>query len=232
MTEIQNQTGTKKKLLIPVVVLMLLLVSFAGAAYAYSSTLSVNNNAADANSLQIDLATGQRSTSITPSTEPAITFTDNIGYVGDVKSNTIEYEVQEYKLTYNLKVIGDAVANELVIKSADVAANTCLGMTLYNTTTIGSLIKFQVSVKIGDAAESAKQDLTAGGATFPGLGHTTAAETNVQVFVYATAISASGDLATFSPVTTPVAASEYAAYYASLVDTAKFTLTIDAQPTA
>ena len=231
MTEIQNQTGTKKKLLIPVVVLMLLLVSFAGAAYAYSARVSVDNNELDANSLQIDLADGTRA-SITPSTKPVLTFTDNIGYAAAAKSNTVKYEVQAYKLTYNLNVTGDAKADELVIMSTDVAGAGCLGKTLIDTKTIGTYVKFQVSVKIGAGEESVKKDLNASGATFTGLGHTTT-DTAVQVFVYAVAVgNASGDLATFSPVTTPVAASEYAAYYASLVDNAKFTLTIDAQPTA
>jgi hypothetical protein len=102
---------------------------------------------------------------------------------------------------------------------------------IYDTTKLSTLIKFQVSVKIGDAAESAKQDLTAAGATFTGLGHTTA-DTAVQVFVYAIALSASGNLATFNPVSSPVVPAEYAAYYANIVDSAAFTLTIDAQPTA
>jgi hypothetical protein len=44
MTEVKTETGTKKKLLIPVIALLICALGLSGAAYAYNSTFTVNDN--------------------------------------------------------------------------------------------------------------------------------------------------------------------------------------------
>lgn len=163
MTEIKNQTGTKKKLLIPVVVLMLLAVGLTGAAYAYNSSVSVDHNSADANSLTIDLTDGIGS--ITAPGIKAATFTDNISYewnpdktpsAGYDKYNVVKGCGNDgLALTCSVTVSGDATANKLYVSSSDIAAyyTTAIG-----SSTIGAMYKIAVGTSNNVASATVLED--------------------------------------------------------------------------
>ena len=154
MTEIQNQTGTKKKLLIPVVVLMLLLVSFAGAAYAYSSTLTIDQNKLDANSISIDLTNGTMETN--PNTgnyivaSGVVVFEDHFSYTATpAKLDTVKVSVEDkIVLTVHATVGGDAACNTLKVSSSNITTylNTVVGNDGTNDVKISDLYSIKVGV--------------------------------------------------------------------------------------
>jgi hypothetical protein len=191
MTEIKNETGTKKKLLIPVVVLMLLAVGLTGAAYAYNSTLSVNNNTVDANTLTIDLTNGDAS--ISPAGIKAATFTDNISYewnadktpeAGYDKYNTVMGSGNEgLAFTYNVTVGGTATANKITVSSTNIEDYYA---TTIGTTTIGAMYKIAVGTTNNVASATVLEDNDAVlEITISKTAENTVAQT-VYVFVVAT----------------------------------------------
>ena len=226
MTEIKNQTGTKKKLLIPVVVLMLLGVALAGAAYAYSSTLTVDNNTVEAKSLTLDLSSGAAQATDVVSDFQIVTFTDNYSYAWNSsanppayeKSNTVKYQLIDTKIAvYKIKVTGDADANTFKVSSTDLAdLQPFVSVDPAKTATLGSLFNFKYTIGTNN--------------TYPGtvLGATTLGEeatvtltknTDYYVIVYADAVD---------NTETTLGSVSNAAAYASAVDGLSFTLKLEA----
>lgn len=144
MTEIKNETGTKKKLLIPVVVLMLLAVGLTGAAYAYNSSLTLPNQQVDAADLTLDLRT-PAAADIEIDADDLIVFTDNYSYtaVPSTKTNRVDAYANDGNIWFKLKVTGEGVANQLKVSSSNIG--TFLGTTLGNGVTIGDLFDVKIN---------------------------------------------------------------------------------------
>ena len=182
MTEIKNQTGTKKKLLIPVVVLMLLGVSLAGAAYAYSSTVTVQQNALDAQYLSIDL-TGGEIKEVNPNANyikesGVVTFEDHFVYA-PAKTNEVKATVAEkLVLTVKLTVSGDVACDTLKVSSSNI--DTYLAQTVGNKT-ISQLFSVTVS-KNSDGTGA--QALTTTPTAVPGALSKAANVGSVEVILY------------------------------------------------
>lgn len=228
MTEIKNETGTKKKLLIPVVVLMLLAVGLTGAAYAYSSTVTNSGNDFDANYLSIDLATGTPADDVVPVNDSgALVFTDNYTYNGAVHQDQVNLDVTTKKiLTYNLKVSSDTDWNVIKITSSDIA--TLLAKTVDTGAALSTFFKISVNVNTDDAATAKEVKATATtetGAYFSV--EKTATAQPVTAYIYIVEVS-DGSVRNASNV---AAENDHnAKYFSDLFDGAeyKFTLTFDA----
>ncbi len=98
---INEEKSSRKKILVPLVVLLLCGVALTGAAYAYTATLAVSGNNAEAGYLTIDLNSGTNSTTtdVSFTGDNVVTYTDNFTYSalgGSVtKKNIIEYEFDD-----------------------------------------------------------------------------------------------------------------------------------------
>lgn len=124
MMEMKEQTGSRKKLLVPVVVLMLCLVTLTGAAYAYSSTMVNTGNVIDANYISIDLKNkGTVSTDIAPGDESIIQFQDHFEYAnGSTKTNQVTYTLTDdvVIVTYKLYIDSDLTGSvDLIVSSSN-----------------------------------------------------------------------------------------------------------------
>jgi|GEM_PF-4971137 hypothetical protein len=238
MTEIKNETGTKKKLLIPVVVLMLLGVSLVGAAYAYSSSVSNSGNGIDARYLSIDLRTPDATDDIIKVTDAnAVVFSDHYAYAsGENKTDKVDASITTKKIvTYNLKVSSDTDWNTIKVTSNDIA--TLLGQTVESTITVGSLFKIYANVN-SDSLTGAKEIVAAGNGEAAWTVAKTSNAQDVTVYVYLVALSSGTPQTTLdTTVTTTVRAASAignpdhnAEYFKSLFSGAnyKFTLTFDA----
>jgi len=139
MMEMKEQTGSRKKLLVPVVVLMLCLVALTGAAYAYSSILTNEANGVSAKTLTLDLATGSVEDDVTTEGN-FVVFTDNFGYTSATKNNTIKYELQNNVVVavYAIKVTGDAGFNKFTLSSTT-ENKTLEGLKPFDTLASGTL---------------------------------------------------------------------------------------------
>ena len=160
MMEMKEQTGSRKKLLVPVVVLMLCLVTLTGAAYAYSSTMTYTSNSVDSDAISIDfkggsiVTTGDDANYIAAS--GAVVFEDHFNYTGvpasAVKTNTVKAEVKDMLvITYKLTVSGDALANKVKVSSSTI--DTYLGQKIGNDGTNDVHISDLFSVKVSDSAD-------------------------------------------------------------------------------
>ena len=239
MTEIKNQTGTKKKLLIPVIVLMLLGVGLTGAAYAYSSTVSNSGNGFDADYLSIDLRTPNSATDIVPvNNAGAIVFTDNYTYAsGADKQDQVDMTVTTKKvLTYNLKVSSDTDWNTIKVTSSDIA--TLLAKTVDTGDTLGSLFKIYANVNT-DSMTGALEIKAAGTGEAAFTVAKTSAAQDVTVYIYIVAVNAGTPVTTLGQsVTTSVRDASVignpdhnAQYFQNLFNSNagyKYTLTFDA----
>ena len=191
MTENQNATGSKKKLLVPLVALLMCAVAFTGAAYAYTTSVSVSNQSLDADYISIDLLTGTPGSDIHPVTG-AFTFTDNYSYSGSpvVKKDSVDCTVTTKKIcTYDLKILGDATANTLVIKSDNYAD---LKTQAIGSTTFGALCKILVNTT--DSTDGAKELDAAGTASFT-ISKTTSDLSPVYVYVWIQALNGGSAIA-------------------------------------
>ena len=75
MTETDNQTGSRKKLLVPVVALMICAVAFVGAAYAYTSSFNVTDNKITGETFVLEVNDGEGELLTEPISIKAIDFT-------------------------------------------------------------------------------------------------------------------------------------------------------------
>jgi hypothetical protein len=229
MMEMKEQTGSRKKLLVPVVVLMLCLVTLTGAAYAYSSSMTYTTNTVDAKSLTVDLSTGSVEDDVTSGLR-IITFTDNFGYtyVDEVqtKTNTIKYELESPVniATYKVKITGDAAFTAFKV-SSDVKTKIA-----YDTTTIGTLFDVTYTVhKIVDEAVVPVIAATEIGTSVANTDwlQTMVAGDNVEYIVTVIATASgetTGNAKTVSnPATTPTAAT-----YAAALKAVTFSVSVEA----
>ena len=134
MTEIKNETGTKKKLLIPVVVLMLLGVGLVGAAYAYNSTVTVNGNGITGESFVLEMNNKDGALISAPISIKGIEFTTDTTISTtngvDVVAHTLEGN--EYKGT-------------LIIRDSDATAGSkALTVTATSTLNDGTIAANEV----------------------------------------------------------------------------------------
>lgn len=149
MMEMKEQTGSRKKYLVPVVVLMLCLVALTGAAYAYASELTVQNNEVGAQTLTLDLATPNISTDVATGGNFVI-FTDNFTYA-PAKTDAIKYELQDdvTVASYKIKVTGDAPFDRFTLSSTGLETikpfNSLAEGTL-KTKTLGDLYNFTYTI--------------------------------------------------------------------------------------
>ena len=153
----ETEKSSRKKLLVPLVVLLLCAVSLTGAAYAYNSTLNVNNNSADAGYLSIDLAGGTEqnvAAGVTLTGNNVITYTDNYDYskvnTNWVKKNTVNYAITEADVaTYDI-AISRETGNTAPVK----LTVTLDGLSAADKVYIGGVGKavtdvFKITLKIG-----------------------------------------------------------------------------------
>lgn len=155
----RQESSTKKKLLVPIVVLILLAVGFTGAAYAYNSTLTVNNNAMDADYLSIDLETGSASTDVDVRGAKFITFTDNFTYAPD-KTNQVKYTLNTPVTVAEVSVIvkGDINFNRLNVTS-DIGSKKLCTVGGANKT-VGDLFTLEYIVKATNSSGATVVDTT------------------------------------------------------------------------
>ena len=235
MTEIKNQTGTKKKLLIPVVVLMLLGVSLAGAAYAYSSTVTVNDNKLDSQSISIDLTGGSVVTTGVNANYIAesgvVTFEDHFAYTATpAKTNVVKVSAKDMLvLTVKVSISGDAACNKIKVSSSDI--DTYLGQVIGNNGTSNVTIGDVFSLKVNntDAIGTAKT-LTDDGADAEftvSRAADTADPTNVTLYIYVDAVSGDSQAVT-GTLTYGQAGWKVASEFATTFLTYNFDLTVEA----
>jgi len=195
MTEIKNQTGTKKKLLIPVVVLMLLGVGLAGAAYAYNSTVTVNGNGLTSESFVLEVK-NEGGTAL---------LTDPISIKGiDFTTATVIGTPDGVDVVANTLTASNTYKGMLVINDSD-AANGETPLTVTAKAKIGS----------AEAAVSATGEITAAeignGATGGPIHYTVAVAlyTNIactQQYAYTDTVTFANHAATLYYVVTVTAA--------------------------
>lgn len=191
MTEIKNETGTKKKLLIPVVVLMLLAVGLTGAAYAYSSSVSNTGNVVDADYLSIDLRTGTASDVEKVQNPGALVFTDNYTYTNLAsKQDQVNADVTTAKLfQYKLKVSSDTNYNKLKVTSEDVSVLLAKQLNATNPTiTVGQLFKIYVNTAGNMSGAKELQGAENTNAIFTITKDTETETTNFDVYVFLVAL--------------------------------------------
>ena len=113
-----EEKESRKKLLVPLVVLLLCAVAFTGAAYAYSSTVTVDDNNLTAKTLSVDLKNGEPAEDIVTA-EGLVTFTDQYKYpASGYKTNAVKCDVDtKLAFTVKLKITGDASASKLYVYS-------------------------------------------------------------------------------------------------------------------
>jgi len=231
MTEIKNQTGTKKKLLIPVVVLMLLGVGLTGAAYAYSTTVTVGNNSVEADALSINLATP--SSADVTTNQKIVTFTDNFAWSKNgnnwVETNDIMYDLKSPVVigTYKIKVTGDATWTKFNVTSTNL-----LTTELFSGKTVGNLFNITYTVRNADNT----QDVVAASA----LGTAVAKGDMAIGFTYTIVLTATAVNSQTYPAHGLVehvadatdANANDAAHYADLFDSIAFQLVFEANDAA
>ena len=121
MMEMKEQTGSRKKLLVPVVVLMLCLVTLTGAAYAYSSTMTNTGNAIDGDYVSIDLQGTAQDIVTTPT--GLVGFADKIWYDNgaskqlQVNCYTVTNVLKQYKLKIDTDIAAPNTPNSVKVKS-------------------------------------------------------------------------------------------------------------------
>ena len=192
-----EETGSRKKYLAPLVVIMLCLVALTGAAYAYSSTLTVNNNSVEAKTLTLDLYGGSVSNTNVFTDEQIITFTDNYDYakVNDAwtKTNDIKYQLKSpvTLVKYKLQVTGDTTFNTFTVSSADLATlQPFSAVKSQNTTAMSTLFTFTYNVGTTENGTDLVNGATLGqaGDAFEAI-TATAGGVTIWVSVIATAVS-------------------------------------------
>ncbi len=217
----------KKKLVVPLVAIMMCAVALAGVAYAYTASLSIPDQKADAADLTIDLATGAPATDIVEA-KGVITFTDNYVYTGlnpATKTDRVDAYAKADKTTYALKVTGEATAAKIVIKSADIA--TWLNTTIGNNVKISDLV--QVKVNIADDVNSAVA-LSSAGAAFT---ITKVANTDLPVTVYLFFVPVDANAHTVQPATATTAQGfKDAAAFKPVVENVTFSISFEADSEA
>jgi len=186
MMETKNQTGSKKKLLVPVAVILLCLVGLSGAAYAYNSTLTVSSNTLEANYLSIDLSTGDPESDIVDVNSGVIVFTDKIIYAPaknlEVDASVTTKVLKQYKLTVDTDL--DPAPNAVTVKSNGLDA--ILETTTEAPKTLGSLVKIYVNTV--DNTLTGAEELTDTGVTL-----TPADITSFNVFLFVVGLDSSGN---------------------------------------
>lgn len=141
MTEVKTETGTKKKLLIPVVALLICALGLSGAAYAYNSTFTVNDNSITGETFVLEVNNEGGSLITGPISIKAVDFTTETVLASStapvdsvvVKANAI---TNAYKGTLVIKdsdsttspvtmaVSGDATEVDGTITAAEVGGNS------------------------------------------------------------------------------------------------------------
>lgn len=171
MMEMKEQTGSRKKLLVPVVVLMLCLVTLTGAAYAYTSTMTNTANTVTADYLSIDLK-GKGATAesieddIVLATDSVIQFQDHFEYAGTPasKTNLVTYTLADnfVAVTYHIRVESDVAGPVNLVVSSSNLANVKLFT--YNTTTTKLLDKYNATFTVSGTTtvEQTKTVFTSG----------------------------------------------------------------------
>lgn len=158
MMEMKEQTGSRKKLLVPVVVLMLCLVTLTGAAYAYSSSLTNTANTVQEDFISIDLETPDYEEDIVASSGTTLAFTDDFIYTksGDVvtKKDTVQCTITETSIHYKLKIKGDVACNAVKVQSSNIVG--FLGTVIGNAKTLDTLIDVKVGLTDSSAAAVGK----------------------------------------------------------------------------
>ncbi len=137
MEIMQEEKSSRKKLLVPLVVLMLCAVSLAGAAYAYSSTLTNTGNTADVHFISVDKNEGSTQL-VTLSGNAVLEFTDNYTYAENTKTgNVIKYELNDDVLvaTYYLYIDTDEAQKSVTFSVGSNAFDTMKFFTVGETTT-------------------------------------------------------------------------------------------------
>jgi hypothetical protein len=149
MTDTYNDTtGSRKKFLIPLVVLLLCAVSLTGAGYAYNASVTVPDNHVVSEDLYIDLAT-PASTDVNIKDADCVYFADNYVYTFSPslsKTNTVKAFAEDGKITYNLKITGEAASASLKISSEDIATYLAGSVGLGSAVKVNQLISFRVNV--------------------------------------------------------------------------------------
>ncbi len=232
MTDIQNQTGTKKKLLIPVVVLMLLGVSLAGAAYAYSSTLTLSGNNADAAYVSIDLRGHTPASDIVTVNSGVIVFTDKTDYAGDTKYVKVDCDVttkavKKYQLTVDTDLVAPKKPTAITITSTGL--NAILATPTITDKTLADSFKVYVNTS---ASMDGAVELTDSGVEL------TVGEGIASFDVYLIVVGMNNGVTTAMDVTTETTVkarstdtTHNAAYFAGVVN-GSFTLEFKAEPAA
>lgn len=169
MMETKNQTGSKKKLLVPVAVILLCLVGLSGAAYAYSSTLTNTGNEVDAGMLSIDLKLNNAGTALADDAidatgDSVVTFTNNYGYTAGgyaSKTNWIAYELPDSAVTivtYKVNITRETGNTDRV--NLTVGTSDLMGDSMFTVggvaKTVADLYTVKVQVDSGTATAIAK----------------------------------------------------------------------------
>ena len=148
MTDIYTQeNGSKKKFLAPVLVILLSMVSLTAAGYAYSATVSVDDNPGpEADWIMIDL--NGTDPIVRPDTT-SVGLSDHIAYKYNTdhydKYNTVKYEVIEGVIAqFNLKITGTVESDEVVVSSADLTGDGKTLDTQVGVLKLGQMIGFKI----------------------------------------------------------------------------------------
>ena len=220
--------GKKRMIAVPLIALMVCTVACIGVAYAYNAAMTVPSKNPDAGDLTIDLANGNPSTDIVVAAGNSVVFTDNYSYsalVGFTKTNRVDAYAKEGKISFALKVTGEATAAKLQVKSDDIA--TYLANELGNSVTVGDL--FTVKVNTTDSTTEAI-DLSSSNAEFA---ITKAADAELDVTVYLFIIPKDSNAHTVQEATATTAQGyKYAANFVTAFEALSFTMTFAADSDA
>lgn len=137
-----EEAGSRKKYLAPLVVIMLCLVALTGAAYAYSSTVSIGGNQIDAKYLSLDLTEGSVGSDVHISEGNVFQFTDDFVYSGATKTDKVTCTVATRTITYDLTITGDLACHKLKVQSSNIA-------NILNTPIGAYKLSQMVTVKVG-----------------------------------------------------------------------------------